>query len=81
MLIYNGFNANRELYEILFNLHSDSPRLVHCRQRYSPTMRTCINPYLPKQTYFITSHGEIADGLQLNGHGRMETGMGREDGR
>lgn len=80
-MIHNGFNANWELHEIPLNLHSDSPWLVHCRQQYSPSMHTGINPYLPKQTYFINTHGEITDGLQLNGHGRMETAISREEGR
>lgn len=78
-MIYNRFNANfGELHEILFNLHSDSPELVHCRQRYGLSMHTRINPYLPKQTYFINTGREITDGFQLNGRGRMETRMRRE---
>lgn len=45
------------------------------------SVHTCINPYSPKQTYFINTHREITDGLQLTGHGRMETGMGEEEKR
>lgn len=62
-------------------MHSDSHWLVQCRQQYALSMHGGINPYLPKQTYFINTHGEITDGLQLNGHGRMELTMNGEERR
>lgn len=78
---YNACNANWESHEVLFNLHSDSHLLVQCIQQYTLSMHAGINPYLPKQTYFINTHGEITDGLQLNGHGRMELTMSGEEKR
>lgn len=50
-------------------------------------MHTCINPYLPKQTHFINTHGEITDGATVEwarkngdrGEGRRGDEVGRRE--